>query len=105
MQIKPGVSIKGLRPEILLGVQICDRVFKEFNLTLVITEVTGGAHGFGSLHYVGLAVDFRCRHIPNDMKHLVLQTCRDRLWNEFDFILEDEGEDNEHFHLEYQPKH
>lgn len=103
--IKPGAKLNGLRPEIQEGRAICVEVFREHKLDFIITEGTGSKHGRASLHYVGLAIDIRSKHIGSRaLKYKILEECRRRLGEQFDIILEAEGRPNEHYHLEYQPK-
>jgi hypothetical protein len=102
VSIKSGAEIARIRPEILLGLIIVNSVFTKYNVELVVTEGTGGAHMNGSLHYSGLAVDIRSKHIIPSFKGGAINDCRVALGEDFDFILEAEGTDNEHLHLEYQ---
>lgn len=108
ISIKDGVSISGMRPEIGVAIQIVDQCLKEAarsdHFETVITSCTDGVHGRGSLHYVGLGVDFRSKTLAPGQKTAAVRKAKKRLGKEFDFILESEGEPEEHFHLEFQPK-
>jgi UDP-N-acetylenolpyruvoylglucosamine reductase len=65
----------------------------------VLTSANDGQHGFGSLHYAGLAVDVRTHHVTaNDIEPLA-DTIREALGPQFDVVLEDT-----HIHVEFQPK-
>jgi len=106
--IKPGVSLKGLRTEIWIGLQICAGVLAQHGYECVITSGTEGMHSINSLHGVGLAIDMRSKHIKAAEKKLIEIEMRAALGgsgrkSEFDLILEHLGKPNEHFHLEYQP--
>ena len=104
MLIKPGAKLRGLRPEILVGLMCVQKVFEHFGFDFVITEATGGNHMQKSLHYQGLAVDIRSKHIQDRVtKAKVLFECQDALGEEFDFVFEDSG-DQEHFHMEFDPE-
>ena len=59
MRIKPGVSIAGIRPEMLLGLYIVDPIIESFGQETVVTSAVDGKHGKGSRHYIGLAADLR----------------------------------------------
>jgi len=60
IRIKKGVKLAGLQPEMILAAVIADQVFTKYGVEYtVITEGTGGKHGFASLHYVGFAIDVR----------------------------------------------
>lgn len=105
MKLKSGVSIKLLQPQIVLGIMIIEPVFKDYGTELTITCGSNGKHKVAnSLHYQGLAIDIRSHDIKPSLLHMVLAECRARLGVEFDFILEDEGTPDEHFHMEFQPK-
>ncbi len=102
IKIKSGegaASIAGLRPEIVLGIAVASGVFNSFGYRLIITEGTGGMHGVGSLHYVGLAVDIRRRHIPDANIPDIILKLKECLGDEFDVVPH-----NTHIHIEYQPK-
>jgi hypothetical protein len=105
ISLKPGVKIDGLRPEIVLGLMCVKAVFDRYKYELVITEGTGGKHMVGSLHYKGLALDIRSKHISDAVtKAKILFDCQDALGENFDFILEGDTKVNEHFHLEFDPE-
>lgn len=59
MKIKEGVIINGLKPIMRPALIICERIFKKYNIDFVITSVVDGEHSAYSLHYYGLAFDFR----------------------------------------------
>lgn len=102
LQIKPGVRILGLRPELSVGLQIVYSLYPQAWWPLVITSCTEGTHSPASLHYSGSALDFR-RHsstIPDEIARTsFLLPAQTALGQDFDFLLE-----ATHYHLEYQPK-
>ena len=105
LSIKGEAKILGLKPEILIGLRIVESIKEKYGYEAIITEGTGAQHKFESLHYKGLAVDLRSKHIVNPtIKSRVLFEAQRALGDDFDFILENVGEDNEHFHLEFDPK-
>ena len=105
ISIKPGAKIKGIQPEILLGVSICEAIFKKYGFDLIITEGTGAKHMPGSLHYKGLAVDIRSNNIPSDpIKYQILADCVHALSSDFDMILENPTDKDAHYHLEWDPQ-
>ncbi len=95
--IKPRVK---LHPSTVWAVAmpIIHQVYRDHEETLVITSGTDGRHMEGSLHYVGLAFDFRTRTVhPNDRMALTA-SLQAALGDEFDVILE-----SDHIHCEYDP--
>lgn len=100
------VSIKGFGNELLLALFIVDQVMKEQGQEAVITSGSEETtrHGKTSLHYDGDAVDISSKRFNKPNK--VLGLCKVALgYNpDIDIILEYEGQVNEHFHMEWQPK-
>ena len=103
--IKRGVDLAGLRPEMTPVLINLDRLFHALDLDCWITSALDGKHGRGSLHYVGLALDFRTKTIANTrVKRRLLSKLRVALGHQYDVLLEAEGKRNEHGHVEFQPK-
>lgn len=98
MRLKKGVSVKGMRTEILLALHIANDVYKKLGKELVVTAVTDGKHRSGSLHYVGLGADLRTRYFK-DKGIRAAALLKDALGDEYDVVLE-----KNHIHVEYQPK-
>lgn len=98
MKIKnDSILVQGIRPELVLALQIVNDVYKSFNKELVITSIYDGDHSDTSLHYTGCAVDLR---IYADLDNEKLRTEIERVLNiDYDVILE-----SNHIHLEYQPR-
>ena len=104
MRLKAGVSILGVRSELVLAMQIAQEVYRELEVgALTITSVTDSRHSRTSLHYVGLAFDIRTRNgfdqWDSKEKHRVARALRIALQSEFDVVVE-----GTHIHIEYQPK-
>lgn len=107
MFFKKGVKIAGVKPETVVAMNVADMVYlKNTGAEVVITEVTGGKHGRGSLHYVGLAFDCRTRDSFGDKqpfhKELITRivlAIRERLGESYDVVIE-----SDHLHVEFQPK-
>ena len=99
LRIKPGASLRGLRPEMSVALTIIFRVFASEGYDCVVTCGTDGSHSRNSLHYVGLAVDVRRRHLPKNMPERIAGDLREVLAGEFDVVLE-----RTHIHVEYQPE-
>ena len=102
-QIKPGVSIKDVRPETVLGMMIAGHVLLDHGVPFVLTSVSDGIHGAGSLHYNGLAFDCRLPSRYVGEMHGIDRRIRDELadvlGDEWDVVLE-----KDHLHIEFDPK-
>lgn len=99
MQIKTGVKLNGIKPEIVLAIIIIETIYSKWDKELVITEATGGKHGRASLHYAGLAIDIRTNYFTNEEKQLVARDLREALGENYDVVVE-----TSHIHVEFQPK-
>lgn len=97
IRIKKGVDLDGLCSEMWDSVSIVEACFGEDVIT--ITSGLEGDHKEGSLHYKGLALDFRTRHLTAKKKKLVLRRCQEFLEGAYDSVLE-----ATHLHIEYDPK-
>ncbi len=99
MELKPGVSVTGIRPEVILGLMIADSVYEKHNFELVVTSVADGRHSQTSLHYAGCAADLRTRSVPERLRRTVRNEIKNALGVDFDVVLE-----KDHIHLEWQPR-
>jgi len=99
IRIKDGVCIQGLRPEMVLAVQILDGVFSKMDYELVITSAVDSNHGKNSLHFVGLALDIRNYHVQKPEWNELILKMKNALGNQFDVVLE-----KTHIHIEFQPE-
>lgn len=105
MRIKPGVNMTGIKPEMVPAMLALARIFDLHGVVPVITSALDGRHGRGSLHYAGLAIDVRSKNLPDGaVKLAVLQAIKDDLGAQYDVLLEAVNQDNEHYHIEFQPK-
>lgn len=105
LTLKRGVDPDGIRPELLIGLQaldgcICKAVGGPYH-RVVITSVRGDKHGEKSLHRYGFAADVRSHGYTEDHKRQILADFFECLPEHYDVILENPGQANEHFHLEY----
>ena len=96
--IKPGVK---LHPSTIWAVAmpIVFEVYRDYGEAPVITSGTDGRHMEGSLHYLGLAFDFRTRHVQPDDRMALTASLQAALGDDFDVILE-----HDHIHVEYDPE-
>jgi len=99
LTFKSGVKMDLLQPQMVLGLLVIHTVFERFKYVCVITSLNDGHHRPDSLHYSGLAVDLRIRHIPQaSLSDLVASLCA-ALGDNFDVVLE-----KTHIHVEYDLK-
>jgi hypothetical protein len=100
ISVKPGASVRGLRPEMVLALVAADQVYGRQGVKdMVVTEGTGGKHGAGSLHYVGQAVDLRTSNVAAPFVGVIAVDLRAALGAEYDVVVE-----SDHMHVEFQPK-
>ncbi len=76
---------------------VADGVYNKFGAELVITAGTDGKHMDGSLHYKGLALDFRTWNL-NGREKDVIDDLRKELGQDYDVVLE-----GDHIHCEFDP--
>ena len=107
LRFKEGVSIRGLRDETVLAVVCAYSIFSDYGLDCVVTSGVDGQHSWGSLHYRGDAFDLRIKHITDlegkrDGSKIdeIVEVLSDALTDDFDVVLEED-----HIHVEFQPKH
>ena len=97
LRFKPGVKIQGIQPEVVATFPVIESAFSP--KTVVITSAKDGKHSRTSLHYSGNAIDLRTRHLVEGEADKILLLLREWLTDEFDVVLEED-----HIHLEFQPK-
>lgn len=100
---KVGVKLTDLKPQIVLAIMCIESFYSEINVPCVITSCNDGVHSNVSLHFSGNAVDIRTKNYP-DNKHVLRDNIKIALGDNFDVVFEAEGTDNEHLHVEYDPK-
>lgn len=106
LSFKAGVNLVGICPQINIALTVASQVYAEFGHPCTVTSANDSRHAATSLHYDGRAVDLRTQHIgmADDDKQRVVDRIRERLTLDYDVILEDLGGQQEHIHLEWQPK-
>lgn len=97
--VKKGVK---LHPAIAMAVVVAvvNEIMAQYGADCVITSGIEGTHSKGSLHYVGLALDFRGNHVDSAVRQAIIKEIRDSLGDDFDVIESNHGA----IHIEYQPK-
>ncbi len=100
LRLKKGVSLRGVKPEIAIGLQMIEGFFvKNLIREVWVTSCVDGKHKRGSLHYVGYAVDLRVWAIKEKDRESFTERLSDYLGDEFDCLFE-----LDHIHVEFQPK-
>ena len=99
IKLKKGVSLNGVQPEMAVAFSVILNVYHRLGHNCTITSCTDGTHSAGSRHYIGLAMDFRTRDIPDHKRAQLRGAVASSLGDEFDVILEDD-----HLHVEFDPK-
>jgi len=100
MIIKKGVRMLGLKPEILVALIVCDRIYTENGQTLVVTSAVDGKHSKKSKHYLGLAIDTRTRYFSLSTLVRVGKQIREALGSEYYVIIE-----SNHIHIQFNGTH
>ena len=93
------INLNSVCTPLLMSLTTFDAIVSEYGVDTIITSANDGKHGYGSLHYIGHAVDLRIWGIQdklNDIKAKFLACYPNK---QFDFVIE-----SNHIHLEFQPK-
>jgi hypothetical protein len=104
LKFKPGVRLQLLQPQMLIALQVVEEEFSRFSTDTVVTSANDSTHKEGSYHYAGRAFDFRTKH-ASGIAGGIVGAIKQRLGPlGFDCIWEGQNTDNEHLHIEYDPK-
>jgi hypothetical protein len=99
MQLKPSVKLTGITSELLIGLTICNDIYKKYNVEMVITSLLDSKHSAKSLHYSGNAADLRTSNISDQLtRKKILEEINASLGTHYDIV-----DEATHFHIEYQP--
>ena len=90
--------------EMQYAADVVARVWQAHGFTAVLTSGLDGEHREDSLHYAGLATDWRTKNLPVSLKSGMIAEVRAILGRDFDVLLEYVGLPNEHMHIEFDPK-
>ena len=103
MKLKYGIKLAGLSSQMALGAFVVSDVFERLRAECTITSANDSTHSAHSLHYEGRAMDFRTHDFTGD-KAALLAAVKEALGENFDCVFEAAGTQNEHLHVEYDPK-
>jgi hypothetical protein len=95
---KPGTTLSN-EPDIEYARSVFARVWQQYGYTLTVTSGYDGSHSAQSLHYKGLAEDYRTRDVSPAHLSAMLDDARAILGRDYDVVLE-----IDHVHVEYDPK-
>ncbi len=97
MKIKSGVSLLGLKPEMVIAFIIAAPILESYSQECVITSGVEGKHSKKtSKHYVGYGLDLRTRDMNGADSELCAADIRDALGDEFYVAFE-----KNHIHISY----
>lgn len=100
IQLKSNIDVRGVQSELLVGLLVAEGVYAEYDVDLIITEITGGHHSKHSVHAFGFAADLRTWNLPagTDLQE-VTDKIQERLNDQYDVVLE-----TDHIHIEFDPR-
>lgn len=97
MRMKSGISVQGLKPEMLIALMVAEETYTFHGYSMVLTSGTEGKHSKASRHYIGMAIDLRTRYFGSPAeKRLILKDLREALGSEFVVVSH-----KTHFHIQF----
>lgn len=100
IRFKDGVEFGVIAPGGYKILAALRTIASTFPKDVTITAGTNGQHKKTSRHYLGLAYDVRSHDQTSDEKMSFLAQLNILLGAKFYYFLEDEGTDNEHWHIQ-----
>lgn len=111
IRLKQGVLLTNVCPQMILVIQVVNEIYKSHGIHETwITSCDDSQHGPTTLHGKGRALDFRIHNVPEPLRAPIvskLKACLNDKTNggkEFEVYWESPGTENEHLHVEYDPK-
>lgn len=96
MELKQGVQLAGMQPEMLIALLVITPILSKNGQELVITSAVDSKHSRKSRHYIGYGIDVRSRDIPEDAIETVTAELSSALGSEFYVAFE-----KDHFHIQF----
>ena len=108
IRLKEGVRLTNLCPQMVTAMHIVNEQYIYNGVfECWITSGSDGIHKPTSLHYKGQALDFRLHNVPVLIRSEVIEKIKAALLHgqgQYEVYHESVGTDNEHLHVEYDPK-
>jgi hypothetical protein len=105
MKLKHGVRLAHLSPQMALAAVVVWDAFSRFRVECVVTSANDSKHSTKSKHYIGDALDFRTKYDAlNGREQELRDEVKACLGEDFDVVIEAVGTENEHLHVEFDPK-
>lgn len=99
LEIKQGVTLLGLVPQMLVALIALERLYAEAGHACVITAGNDGSHSSTSEHYAGRALDIRTRTLDAAQRSRIVARAQAALGQDFAVLLE-----ADHIHVHYRPR-
>jgi len=99
MLLKDGVVLAGLDIRMRPVLIFADAIWHDYGQELVVTSGLDGVHSSSSLHYYGLALDFRTHYFSPEEALAVSADLQECLGADFDVVLH-----STHIHVEFDPR-
>jgi len=101
---KEGVRMSNLQPQAVVAICAAYSIYQDFgHRDMTVTSCNDSRHSATSLHYSGNAFDLRT-HNTGEGERLANQIRLALPALDFDVIFEGEATENEHIHIEHQPR-
>jgi conjugal transfer mating pair stabilization protein TraG len=108
ISLKPGVTLLGLVPQMLIGVMVLESLYERKGVDLVITAGNDGKHKRDSEHYGGRGLDCRTWNLPKPEVDApaIVKAAQDALGVDYVVIYETfpDNPNNNHIHMHYSPR-